>query len=84
MRWVRRLAVAVVVLVAALLAFMRAQGIPLHATRHTPPPGIAGRALAVGVPAPDVTLTTHAGTPWRVRDHLAPGGVVLVFYRGHW
>ena len=84
MRWVRRLAVAVVLLVVATFAFMRTHGIPLHATRHTPPPGIADRALAVGAAAPDVTLTTHAGAPWRLHDHLAPGGAVLVFYRGHW
>jgi peroxiredoxin len=32
----------------------------------------------------DFELTDQAGLPWRLRDHLAPNAVVLVFYRGDW
>lgn len=38
----------------------------------------------VGAPAPDFELPDHAGVVFRLTDRLAPGGLVVVFFRGHW
>lgn len=32
----------------------------------------------------NVELVDQAGKPWRLREALAEGAVVLVFYRGDW
>lgn len=41
-------------------------------------------ALAIGDRAPDFQLRRAGGGALRLREHLARGDVVLVFYRGHW
>lgn len=67
---------------------------PKAARRDSPPPGIDGRALAVGATASPFTLTSSAGTSWSLEQQLAKWGragglnskrpLVLFFYRGHW
>ena len=74
----------VAVLVAGLTGYLRWEGIPLHAARKTPPPGIDRTALAVGAPTPPIELANADGTTWRGATALAGGPLVLVFYRGHW
>ena len=32
----------------------------------------------------DFELPDQDGKPWHLSDHLARGGVVIVFYRGDW
>ncbi len=32
----------------------------------------------------DFELTDQAGQPWRLREALQHGAIVLVFYRGDW
>jgi hypothetical protein len=56
---------------------------PLGAIRRSPPAGISTRVIAARTPAPDFSLSGTAG-PFRLSEALAKGGVLLVFYRGHW
>lgn len=44
------------------------------------PAGFCG----VGAPAPEFELPDHAGNTVRLHTRLAPAGVVVVFFRGHW
>jgi hypothetical protein len=45
----------------------------------------SSQAPRVGERAPDFTLPDQDGNPVSLEELLAqPGGVVLVFYRGHW
>ncbi len=46
--------------------------------------GIMNRVAKVGQAAPDFTLPNADGQPVRLRDLVAPGPVVLSFYRGRW
>ncbi|HEX8915656.1 MAG TPA: peroxiredoxin family protein [Humisphaera sp.] len=48
------------------------------------PPGPSPTIDGIGYPAPDFELADADGNPYRLRDHLAPGGTVVVFFRGHW
>ena len=32
----------------------------------------------------DFELTDHTGRPWHLREQLAAGPVVVIFYRGDW
>ena len=41
-------------------------------------------AMGVGDKFPDATLTDHHGQPWRFKDALAKGPLLVVFYRGGW
>jgi hypothetical protein len=59
-------------------------GYPPHVFRGTPPPGIEGRAIAVGAQAPSFELPTSSGATFSLKEALSHGPVVLVFYRGHW
>lgn len=58
--------------------------IPGEAMRRSPPEGIAARAVAVGAGAPDFRLPAHTGGHWSLKENLAEGPVVLIFYRGYW
>ncbi len=64
---------------AALLA-----GPPSHATRPQAPPGIEARAVKRGAAAPAISLPAADGSRWTLKDALARGPAVLVFYRGDW
>ena len=83
-RWLMRGFGVAVVLFAGLIGYLRWGGIPLHAARSTPPPGVDHTALAVGAPTPPIELASADGTTWRGAAALASGPLVLVFYRGHW
>lgn len=65
-------------------AYLSRDRLPPQATRRTPPPGIAGRALAQAQEAPDFTLPGSPATPTRLADALRRGPVLLLFFRGHW
>ena len=39
-------------------------------------------AMGVSDKFPDATLTDHHGRPWRFKDALANGPLLVVFYRG--
>ena len=41
-------------------------------------------ARGIGSPAPDFDLPDHRGEVVRLYDRLGAGGLVLVFFRGHW
>jgi peroxiredoxin len=41
------------------------------------------RTAATGAPAPDFTLPTVGGTPWKLSEHTGKAPVVLVFLRGY-
>ena len=41
-------------------------------------------AMGVGDKFPDATLTDHLGQPWRFKDALGNGPLLVVFYRGGW
>ena len=48
-------------------------------------PRAPGQALpGPGAPAPDFTLPVGGGGEVTLKEKLAEGPVVLVFYRGHW
>ena len=47
------------------------------------PPRTVSRILIAST-APDFELEDHAGSKFRLRNSLGPGGTVLVFFRGHW
>ena len=57
-------------------------------TRFVSPAAIstpsAAEVRGLGSPAPDFELPDHRGAAVRLHDCLAPGGLVLVFFRGHW
>ena len=57
---------------------------PLSGGREAPPEGIDKRAQSSGKRAPDVDLVTHQGARWSLKDALASGPAVLMFYRGDW
>ncbi len=46
--------------------------------------GVAGKALAAGMVAPDFTLPDSTGKPVSLHETLARGPVVLSFVRGGW
>ena len=46
-------------------------------------PSVTG-SRGVGSSAPDFDLPDHRGGTVRLYDRLGPGGLVLVFVRGHW
>jgi hypothetical protein len=66
---------------AILLA---AAGPPPHASRPEAPPGIEARAVKLGAPAPAILLPVTDGSRWTLKEALARGPAVLVFYRGDW
>lgn len=75
--------------VTALAAFagvtlLAAAGPPPHASRLEAPPEIEARAVKVGGPAPAISLPATEGSRWSLKDALARGPAVLVFYRGDW
>lgn len=70
--------------VMGTIAYTSRARLPPQAERRTPPPGIGGRALAVGAAAPDFTLPGSPAQPTRLAEALARGPVVLLFFRGHW
>ncbi len=55
---------------------------------QTDPTGMGASPIPAGVGmmprAPDFELPDAAGGSVRLRDQLGGGGVILVFYRGHW
>ncbi|KAB1979033.1 peroxiredoxin-like family protein [Streptomyces triticiradicis] len=55
-----------------------------RAARELADSGQAGRARAVGEPAPRFTLPSATGAMVALDDLLAEGPVVLTFYRGAW
>ena len=61
------------------MLILLAMALPPSPKRESPPPGIEGRALPVGAPAPHFTLPEATGDQWTLR-----GPAVLVFYRGDW
>lgn len=68
----------------AAATLLSAAGSPPHATRLEAPPGIEARAVKVGAPAPAMSLPATDGNRWTLKDALARGPMVLVFYRGDW
>jgi peroxiredoxin len=40
--------------------------------------------VKVGAPAPAISLPATDGSRWTLKDALARGRAVLVFYRGDW
>lgn len=65
-------------------AYSTRERVPPQATRRTPPPGIAGRALGEAQAAPDFALPGSPARPTRLADALREGPVFLLFFRGHW
>ena len=61
-----------------------AADLPPNPGRPTPPPGIESRAVAVGAPAPAISLPATTGGTWALASARDAGPVVLVFYRGDW
>ncbi len=73
------------VLTAVVVAILLAgAGPPPHATRPQAPPGIEARAVKRGAAAPGISLPAADGSRWTLKDALARGPAVLVFYRGDW
>jgi AhpC/TSA family len=83
-RWITGSVAVAALLVGGSIAFLRSQGIPVHAMRRGAPTEIALRALAVGALAPDMSLPAADRSTWRLSDALRGGPAVLLFYRGHW
>ena len=52
--------------------------------RFAPPGDLAARALPVAASAPSVMLPSTGGGTFSLKDALARGPAVLVFYRGDW
>ena len=52
--------------------------------RFAPPSDLASRALPVAASAPSVMLPSTGGGTFSLKDALARGPAVLVFYRGDW
>jgi hypothetical protein len=80
----RKLRRAVAVMVAVAGSVSAAADLPPNPGRPTPPPGIEGRAVAVGTPAPSISLPATTGGTWTLAGAREAGPVVLVFYRGDW
>ncbi len=62
----------------------RPPNLPPNPGRPTPPPGIESRAVAVGAPAPAISLPATTGGTWALASARDAVPVVLVFYRGDW
>jgi hypothetical protein len=61
-----------------------AADLPPNPGRPTQPRGIETRAVAVGAPAPAISLPATTGGTWALAGARDAGPVVLVFYRGDW
>jgi hypothetical protein len=83
---VHRVALAVLGVACAVSvgAADRPPNLPPNPGRSTPPPGIEARAVAVGAPAPAISLASTSGGTWTLARARDAGPVVLVFYRGDW
>ena len=76
--------VALAVFGAACAVTAGAADLPPNPGRPTAPPGIESRAIAVGAPAPSISLPATTGGTWTLASAREAGPVVLVFYRGDW
>lgn len=61
-------------------------GYPPEALRDSAPEGIRAKAIAVGKPAPPLTMADGAGAPSTQGEVVLNPGQrhIVVFYRGHW
>jgi hypothetical protein len=46
--------------------------------------GLAPKAPGIGEAHPDFELPAHTGEPWKLKDALKNGPLVLIYYRGDW
>ena len=70
-------------MLATLTASAVIAGVP-NPQRESPPARIEEHAVAVGAPAPNLTLESTSGGAWSLAHTLEAGPVILVFYRGDW